>query len=158
MSGTDKDIRVWVYLSNRLLAKDEQAAIGRELKAFVGQWAAHGHQLQASAQILWDGLIVLAVDETVEPASGCSIDSSVNFIRSLGERFNFNPFDRTVFGYLKDDVLHYAKIDNAQEAKAYKVLNLSVSNMEAYKNKLLVPFEESPYAKLAIDTSFKLSL
>jgi hypothetical protein len=158
MTSKDKDIRVWVYLSNRLLSKEEQGGITRELKAFVAQWAAHGHQLQASAQILWNGLIVLAVDETVEPASGCSIDSSVNFIRSLGNRFNFNPFDRTVFAFLKDDLLHYAKLDDPQRAKGYNVLNLSVSNMESYKDKLLVPFEESPYANLAIDTSFKLSL
>lgn len=158
MPATDKDIRVWVYLSNRLLTKEEQGAITRELNAFVDQWAAHGHSLKASAQILWDGLFVLAVDETAEPASGCSIDSSVKFMRSLGERFHFNPFDRTVFAYLKDDTLHYAKIDSADQAKACKVLNLNVSNMEDYKSRLLVPFEESPYANLAIDTSFKFSL
>ena len=114
--------------------------------------------LQASGHILWDALFVLAVDQTVEAASGCSIDSSVKFMHELGQKFDFNPFDRSVFGYLKDEKLHYAKIDHAADAKGYEVINLSVSTMEEYKSDLLLPFEESAYTKLAIDTSFKFSL
>lgn len=158
MTSKDRDIRVWVYLSNRLLSKEEQGPITRELKAFVAQWTAHGRSLQASGHILWDALFVLAVDQTVETASGCSIDSSVKFMHELGQKFDFNPFDRDVFGYLKDEKIHYAKIDQAAEAKGYEVINLSVSTMEEYKSDLLLPFDESAYAKLAIDTSFKFSL
>ena len=79
-------------------------------------------------------------------------------MHELGQKFDFNPFDRSVFGYLKDEKLHYAKIDQTADAKGYEVINLSVSTMEEYKSDLLLPFNESAYAKLAIDTSFKFSL
>ena len=46
------------------------------------------------------------VDERLNMASGCSIDTSVNFIRSLEKKYDLNLFDRFTFSYQKDDKIH----------------------------------------------------
>lgn len=158
MTNSTENTRVWVYQSNRLLTKAEQAQMKPEIDAFVAQWAAHGQSLHASAQILWDCFIVLAVDQNHEPASGCSIDSSVRFIKDLGEKYAFKPFDRNTIAYLKEDQIAFTTLQQIDQAKGAKVFNLSVSNMEEYKHKFVINFEDSAFANLAIDSSFKFSL
>ena len=150
--------RVWVYQSNRLLTADEQIQMKEELDAFVAQWAAHGTSLKASAEILYDSLIVLAVDESQEPASGCSIDSSVRFIKGLGQKYNFDAFDRNAIAYLKDDTLAFTSLQDLNKAKGAQVFNLTVSNVEQFKNHLLVDFEKSALSRVNIDSSFTFSL
>jgi len=44
-------------------------------------------------------LFILAVDENKAGASGCSIDSSVRFMRSIEQQFKIRLFDRMAFAY-----------------------------------------------------------
>lgn len=86
--------RVWIYQNQEAISPEKQAVIQSKLNDFVSQWAAHGAQLYGASAILEDYFIVLAVDETKTTASGCSIDSSVHFIKELAKEFNLNLFDR----------------------------------------------------------------
>lgn len=86
--------RVWVYQSQTPISDEKQVLIQEKLNDFVNQWAAHGAQLFGASAILEDYFIVLAVDETKTTASGCSIDSSVHFIKELAKEFDLNLFDR----------------------------------------------------------------
>jgi hypothetical protein len=158
ISSFPSNSRVWVYQSNRVLTLDEQTQIQVELNTFIAQWAAHGSALKAGAQIQYDSLIILAVDESLEAASGCSIDSSVHFVKSLGQKYNFDAFNRNTVAYLKDTSVGFTTLQDLSKVKDAKVFNLSVSNVEQLKNKLLVNFEKSALSRVNIDASFTFSL
>ena len=103
-----ENARVWVYQSNRPLTPEEQRFILQQGKLFAEQWAAHGQQLRASVTVLHHHFVVIAVDEQHQLPTGCSIDSSVGFVRSLanvlqarGTSIDF--FDRTLVAFWVND-------------------------------------------------------
>ncbi|REE00529.1 hypothetical protein [Marinoscillum furvescens] len=101
--------RVWVYQANQRFTADQKALINEQLSAFTGQWAAHGQQLVATFSIVHDQFIVLAVDESMHQASGCSIDASVNVIRQIEQQTGLSLLDRTQVAFLADgEVKTYA--------------------------------------------------
>ncbi|UPT69069.1 MAG: hypothetical protein M0D57_10815 [Sphingobacteriales bacterium JAD_PAG50586_3] len=75
-------LRVWIYQADRLLTDSEQQMLAEASAQFVAQWSAHGTPLTAAAQVLNGYFLVLGVDEAQAQASGCSIDKSVNFVKS----------------------------------------------------------------------------
>lgn len=72
------------------------------LQRFATEWSSHGTGLQASATLLHNQFLVLANNESATSASGCSIDSSVNFVRELEMHFQVSFFDRTRLAFLQD--------------------------------------------------------
>lgn len=91
--------RVWVYKTARDLSQAEQNLVRDRGAAFTGSWAAHGAPLDASVEVLHDRFVVVAVDEEQAMASGCSIDKSVGFIKSLEHDLNLMLTDRMVVVY-----------------------------------------------------------
>jgi hypothetical protein len=73
--------KLWLYQTNRPLNSTEITWLNEQLEEFTKQWAAHGNQLKAAGEVLNPYFVALAVDLTHENASGCSIDSSVRFIK-----------------------------------------------------------------------------
>ena len=55
--------------------------------------------LWAAGEVIHNLFIVLAVDEALAGASGCSIDKSVAFVRILQERYEIDLLDRMTFVY-----------------------------------------------------------
>ncbi len=98
--------RVWVYQCNRALNKKEVAAIKEQGTDFIQKWSAHGAQLNADFEIFYNQFIVLFVDEEQAKATGCSIDKSVRFIKSLEREFDISLLDRNQVAYQDDsDIL-----------------------------------------------------
>ena len=95
----DEESRVWVYQSDRKISQDEIEVIQRELNQFVNKWTAHNLALKSHGWVSEHMFLFLMVDESQAGASGCSIDKSVAFIESLGEKLNINWFDRLTFTY-----------------------------------------------------------
>lgn len=91
--------RVWVYKTARDLSQAEQNLVRDRGAAFTGTWAAHGDPLDAAVDILHNRFVVVAVDEEQALASGCSIDKSVGFIKSLEHDLNLMLTDRMVLVY-----------------------------------------------------------
>lgn len=77
--------RVWMYTANRILTDAECAAMDRSLATFRTSWAAHGQPLQSQSVLLLNQVLVLAVDESSQAATGCSIDASVAAVRGLNQ-------------------------------------------------------------------------
>ena len=100
--------RIWIYQADRILSKTEQSWILEQLEVFVPTWANHGKQLSSTAFIVNDCQIVLVVNEAMIGASGCSIDSSVRFIKQIGSELGVNFFNRFLT-YLVDErtFIHY---------------------------------------------------
>ena len=88
--------RVWVYQANRSLMDTEIEQISSFLTHEMDAWAAHGASLNASFEIRYHQIFIIAVDENVNQASGCSIDASTRWFKSLGEMLQVDFFDRQI--------------------------------------------------------------
>ncbi len=95
--------RVWVYQSNQPLGSEKVPKTKEQIKAFAQQWISHNRQLRAYGDLLHDRFLVLMVDESQAGASGCSIDSSVRFVKALQAQEQVDFFDRMRFSYLDGD-------------------------------------------------------
>lgn len=100
--------RVWIYQANQKLSEDQQAYAFQLGQQFTNRWAAHGQELRSSVQLFHHYFLVVAVDEQYNAASGCSIDSSVAFVRELEQKFTTDRstlsfFDRTQIAFWLDD-------------------------------------------------------
>lgn len=86
--------KVWVYVAKHPIAEPLLGDIMTLGHSFVKDWAAHGTELDARFSILNNQVIVLAVDQSNQQATGCSIDSSVQFIKQLDQNFQLDLFER----------------------------------------------------------------
>jgi len=103
--------RVWLYHIPRVLSATETQKITQLLKDFCTQWEAHKEPLQTSFQLLHEQFIVLAVDETMHSASGCSIDGAVKLLRELGEMLQVDLFDRQYAAYWQENMLKVTPLE-----------------------------------------------
>ena len=94
ISEMPDESRVWTYLCSRILNDQEANLIEGQIKKFTRSWKAHQKPLSANGQLLYNQYIVLAVDESVEPISGCSIDSSVHLVKTIENHFEVDFFNR----------------------------------------------------------------
>lgn len=95
--------RVWIYTSKRVFSDDELNDLQSHIDRFTRAWVSHNVDLHATGGILHNRFLVLVVDESRAGASGCSIDSSVHFIRQLGEEYQTDFFDRQLFTCVQDE-------------------------------------------------------
>jgi hypothetical protein len=86
--------RIWLYLANRKLVASEEQFLKVELTVFLDSWSAHGKRLQCNATLFFSQYLIFSVDENIESASGCSIDSSVHFAKRMGSELEIDFFTR----------------------------------------------------------------
>ena len=87
-------LKFGIYQSDRPFTPSDYPILEKELKEFTHEWSAHSQSLKTSYDIKHDFFIILAVDESMNDASGCSIDSSVRVIKKLGEKLSIDFFKR----------------------------------------------------------------
>ncbi|MEZ0006403.1 hypothetical protein ABH942_001773 [Flavobacterium sp. 28YEA47A] len=110
--------KIWIYQSNRKFSDDEMAEIESDLKAFVENWAAHGTGLEASYLLQYNRFIILAVNQEVQSATGCSIDSSVQFIQQLEQKYGVDLLDKmNVTFKLGEHIAHKPLVEFKKMAK-----------------------------------------
>lgn len=150
--------KVWIYQSDREFTNQEVTALQQELNAFTVQWKAHGHQLQAKAEILYNYFIIFVVDEATAGATGCSIDSSVRVIKSLEQKYNADLFNRFNMAYKVDDKVIVVNKEDFETLISIKkvtpetiVFNNMVQNLADFETKWEVPFKDSWHNKVFAD-------
>jgi len=89
-----EESKIWIYQSNRKFSDEEIQAIEADLTAFLENWSAHGHQLEASFVTKYNRFIIIAVNQEVQAATGCSIDASVQFIQNLEQKYSVDLLDK----------------------------------------------------------------
>jgi hypothetical protein len=89
-----EESRIWIYQSNRKFTDEEFAEIDNAVRSFVEGWNAHNTALEASYLLKYNRFIILAVNQQVHSASGCSIDDSVRFIQSLEQKYGVDLLDK----------------------------------------------------------------
>ena len=110
--GLHPESRVWVYHSDSVFTDAETTQINSEILSFCKEWASHGSMLRATGKVLLNRIVLLMVDETMAGASGCSIDSSVAFVKNVGLKYNVNLFDRMLITYLDGQVPRTTTLTN----------------------------------------------
>lgn len=111
MENFSPQSKVWVYQSSRPFSDSEIIALNNKLKQFSVQWTAHNQQLLASGNVMYDRFIVLMVDESQTMASGCSIDTSVHFIKQLEQDYKIELFNRTIVNLEINGLLQTISLD-----------------------------------------------
>lgn len=95
--------RVWIYPSTRELTHEELDAVRPVLFSFLERWTAHNQSLVTYGNIFHRRFLGLFVDESLTGASGCSIDSSVNFVKTVGGELDVDFFNRQYVHFLIND-------------------------------------------------------
>jgi hypothetical protein len=70
----------------------------------ISSWAAHGAPLAGAFEIFYNRFVIVAVDETYNGTSGCSIDASTGWLKKLGMELDINFFDRSI-AYMSENEL-----------------------------------------------------
>ena len=81
-----EESKIWIYQSNRKFSDAEFSEIETALQSFLEGWSAHGTSLESAYKLKYNRFIIIAVNQDIQPTSGCSIDSSVEFIQSLEKK------------------------------------------------------------------------
>jgi chemotaxis regulatin CheY-phosphate phosphatase CheZ len=149
-----EESRIWIYQSNRKFSDEEVAEIENDLQIFVEDWAAHGTSLEASFITKYNRFIILAVNQDVQQATGCSIDKSVEFIQSLEQKYKVDLLDKMNVTYKQGEFLtHKSLLDFKRMAKEKAVsantivFNNLVNTIEEWKESWEVPAEDSWHSR-----------
>ncbi len=94
--------RLWIYQSPRSFTAEEISFLNREGAAFSESWKTHGTSLKAQVKVLLDRFVIIAADQDITANSGCSIDSSVRFIKGVEQHTGLNLMDRMLVYYLNE--------------------------------------------------------
>jgi hypothetical protein len=146
--------KIWIYQSNRRFTDDELNAIEVDLKSFVDSWAAHGTSLEASYLLMYNRFIILAVNQDIQMATGCSIDKSVSFIQEIEQKYEVDLLDKmNVTFKLGEHIAHKPLIDFKKMAKDKAVsentivFNNLVNTIEEWNDNWEVPAKDSWHSR-----------
>jgi hypothetical protein len=146
--------RVWIYQAGRSFSSDEISELRAMLDEFITQWTAHGSDLEAGYDLPYNRFIVLALDQSLTSASGCSIDASVRFIQSVEQRFDMELLDKMNVSYKQGEFIAYKPLkDFRQMAKDRAVspntivFNNLVANKHEYLHHWEVPASDSWHSR-----------
>lgn len=142
--------KTWVYTSTRAFSATEATDIQNQITAFVAGWNSHKVELTAAGALLYNRFVVLMVDESQVGVSGCSIDSSVKFIKELGAAYHTDFFDRLYICYKNGDEIigcnqetFSEKVSLGEITDDTLVFNNLVQTKQEWENNWLVPFGKS---------------
>ncbi len=149
--------RVWIYQSDREFTDKEIEFISGKAEDFINQWTRHGDDLKGSFVIKYNQFLVLAVDESFNNVSGCSIDSSVRFIQEIEHELKLDLMDKMNITFKDGDNINLAKLSDFQKfAKERKVtsetivFNNMVDTKEDFETNWEVPAKESWHKRFLV--------
>lgn len=108
--------RIWIYQADRRLTDSEAEFVREHTGKFLESWNAHGNPLRSGFAFEHNRFLVLAVDESFNMASGCSIDTSVNLIRFLNDQLNVDFLDRKQVAFWQNEEVVLYPISSLKEA------------------------------------------
>nr|WP_321235048.1 ABC transporter ATPase [uncultured Psychroserpens sp.] len=149
-----EESRVWIYQSNRSFSEQELSELKEKLDIFIENWTAHGSDLQSGYTIEYKRFIVIALNQSLTNATGCSIDASVHFIQQLENDYNVDLMDKMNVSYKQGEyVAHKSLLDFKKMAKDKAVskntivFNNLVTNIAEFKENWEVPASESWHSR-----------
>lgn len=146
--------RVWIYQSSRLLTMGEALEAEEWINKFCAEWRSHGAKVSGYGNLFFGQFLVLMADESATGVSGCSTDSSVHFVKEMGERFKVDFFNRQNLAFvLKDKIqtipmaqLAYA-LENGFVSSDTLFFNNTITTRAELEGKWILPLKDSWLAK-----------
>ena len=142
--------RVWIYQCNRSFTEAELKEIEAQAAAFLVQWTAHGADLKAGFELRYKRFLIIGLDQSMNAASGCSIDASVHFIQALEKRYDVDLLDKMNVSYKQGEFIAYKPLKDFKKmakdkavSKSTVVFNNLVATKQEYQDHWEVPAEES---------------
>ena len=149
--------RVWIYQSDREFNNTDIEFISKKAEEFINSWTRHGDNLKGSFTIKYNQFLVLAVDESFNSVSGCSIDSSVRFVQELEKELSLDLMNKMNVTFKDNDTINLVKLPDFQKfAKEKKihaetiVFNNMVNTKEDFENNWEVPAKESWHKRFLV--------
>ncbi|WP_139959396.1 ABC transporter ATPase [Flavicella sediminum] len=146
--------RVWVYQADRSFSEEEIKEIEIQAGEFINAWTRHGDDLKGGFTIKYKQFIILAVDESFAQASGCSIDSSVRFVKSVEDALSVDLMNKLNVTFKDGATINLVSLSDFQNfAKEGKitadtiVFNNMVQTKKEVETKWEVPASESWHAR-----------
>ena len=103
---TDDQSRIWIYAAEQKLTNEQEKHILKSISDHLNNWEAHKVPLTAGVTILEDHFIVVALDESENGASGCSIDTLQKLIQNLEKELSVSLLNRLNVFCRIDDKIH----------------------------------------------------
>ena len=145
-----EESRVWIYQANRSFTEQEIEEVSNKLNVFIENWTAHGGDLQAGYNIVYKRFIVIALNQDLNHATGCSIDASVHFIQQLEQEYKVDLMDKMNVSYKQGEFIAYKTLSDFRKMAKDKavskntiVFNNLVANKAEYIENWEVPAKES---------------
>ena len=143
--------RLFVYTSNKKLFIEEASSFQTKLNEFIASWKAHGIKLDASSMLIANRVLLIVVDEKVQSATGCSLDSMNRYLQNSGydwfarTRVVYNTEDGSLYGdwEVMDINDFHSAIKNGVLSMGTYVINSTVLNLEEAREKLVQKVSES---------------
>ncbi len=149
--------RVWIYQSDREFTAKEIELISLKAEVFINTWTRHGDDLKGSFTIKYNQFLVLAVDESFNNVSGCSIDSSVRFVQELEKELELDLMNKMNITFKNDEHINLVKLSDFQRfAKEKKitsetiVFNNMVNTKQDFENNWEVPAKQSWHKRFLV--------
>ena len=146
--------RVWIYQANRSFSEEELTELNTQLDTFIEAWTAHGKDLEAGYKIVYKRFIIIALNQDLNKATGCSIDASVHFIQELEKQYNVDLMDKMNVSFKQGEFVAYKPLLDfkkmAQQKAVSKntiVFNNLVTNIAEFKENWEVPASESWHSR-----------
>lgn len=149
-----QESRIWIYQSSRKFSDDEVATIEKDIIEFLTNWNAHGTSLEASFVIKYNRFIILAINPEVQAATGCSIDSSVEFIQKLEQQYSVDLLDKMNVAFKQGEYVTYKTLLDFKKLAKEKsvsentiVFNNLVNTIEEFNEGWEIPASESWHSR-----------
>ncbi|WNH10122.1 ABC transporter ATPase [Thalassobellus suaedae] len=149
-----EESRVWIYQANRSLTEQEIEEIQGKIELFIENWTAHGGNLEAGYLIKYKRFIVIALNQDLNKATGCSIDASVHFIQQLEKEYNIDLMDKMNVSYKQGEFIAYKTLTDFRKMAKQKaiskntiVFNNLVNNIAEFKENWEVPASDSWHSR-----------
>jgi len=146
--------RIWIYQANRSFSEIELEEISNKLDVFIENWTAHGSDLKAGFSIKYKRFIVIALDQKMNQATGCSIDASVSFIQQLEKDYQVDLLDKMNVSYKQGEFVAYKTLVDFRKMAKQKavskktiVFNNLVTNIAEFNENWEVPASESWHSR-----------
>lgn len=142
-----KNSRIWIFPSSKEIDIHKKSKIKERLVKFISDWTSHNKNIQAGFELPYNRFIVIALNQNLQNASGCSIDSLMNIIQIFEKEFDLILLDRMNVLYRdKNRKIEYLTLKDFVKMVKYKSINSSttvfnnlVINKEEYMDLWEVP-------------------
>ena len=138
--------RVWVYQSEREFSDQEINLISEKAIEFIDQWTKHGFNLKGSFTFKYNQFLILVVDEGFNNVSGCSIDSSVRFVKELETSLEVDMMNKMNISFKDGGHINIVKMSDFKEfTKSNKITSETIvfNNMVSTIDELETQWEVS---------------